>query len=109
MKEKEKFSIRKRTKSFRYAYNGLKILYQDEHNSRIHLAVAAAAGLLSFFLDISTLEWIAVIFVTGFVFAMEIINSAIENMADFVSPEKHDAIKKIKDLSAAAVLVSALT
>jgi len=46
--------------------------------------------------------------VVGFVFSMEIINSAIEQLADFVSPDYHEAIKKVKDLSAAAVLISAL-
>jgi diacylglycerol kinase len=37
------------------------------------------------------------------------INSAIENLADFVSPEKNDQIKKVKDLSAGAVLIGAIT
>jgi diacylglycerol kinase len=41
------------------------------------------------------------------VIALEMINSAIENLVDFVSPEKHQSIKKIKDLSAGAVLVGA--
>jgi diacylglycerol kinase len=40
---------------------------------------------------------------------MEIINSSIENICDFISPEKHKLIKKIKDLAAAEVLISALT
>ena len=43
----------------------------------------------------------------GFVFAMELINSAIENLADVISPDKDDRIKRIKDLAAAAVLFSA--
>jgi len=55
------------------------------------------------------LEWIAVVVAFGFVIAMEIVNSAIENIADFVSPEKHEMIKKIKDLAAAAVLIAAIT
>ena len=45
----------------------------------------------------------------GLVITSEIINSAIENISDFISPEKHDLIKKIKDLSAAGVLISAIT
>ena len=39
---------------------------------------------------------------------MESINTSIENIANFVSPEKHEAIAKIKDLSAAGVLASAI-
>ena len=52
---------------------------------------------------------IARVFAIGFVFAMELLNSAIEKMADFVTLERHEAIRKVKDLSAAGVLVSALT
>ncbi|MFV0376206.1 MAG: diacylglycerol kinase family protein [Mangrovibacterium sp.] len=42
------------------------------------------------------------------VLALEIVNSAIENIADFISPGQHPQIKKIKDLSVAAVLVGAV-
>jgi len=40
---------------------------------------------------------------------MGIINSSIENICDFISPEKHKLIKKIKDLATTAVLISAVT
>ena len=50
----------------------------------------------------------AIVFSIGLVFAFEIVNSAIENLADFASHEKNEVIKKVKDLSAAAVLVSAI-
>jgi diacylglycerol kinase len=60
-------------------------------------------------LKLNFYEWIAVTFAIGFVISVEIINTVIENMADFVSPTKNDKIKKIKDLSAAAVLISSMT
>ena len=53
-------------------------------------------------------EWVTIIIVIGFVFSVEIINSSIENLADFVSPNYNEIIKKVKDLSAASVLISAL-
>jgi undecaprenol kinase/diacylglycerol kinase (ATP) len=65
-----------------------------------------AAGL---FYNISSNEWIAIIFSIGLVLSLEIINSSIENIADFISPERHEKIKKVKDLSAAAVLISSVT
>jgi diacylglycerol kinase len=43
------------------------------------------------------------------VITAEIINTAIEQIANFISPDKNENIKKIKDLSAAAVLISAVT
>lgn len=107
MKNK-KFSISDRLKSFKYAFEGFKILFQEEHNARIHLVAAILAVALGFFFKISTAEWLVIIIVIGLVFITEIINSSIENMADFISPEKHFQIKRIKDLAAAAVLFSAI-
>lgn len=107
--KQRKFSFIKRLNSFSHAYNGLKILLKEEHNSRIHFIAAIAVITASFLFKINFYEWIAVIFSIGFVIVLEIINSVIENIADFISPEKHEKIKWIKDLSAAAVLISALT
>jgi len=86
----------------------MKILYSEEHNARIHLVAALLAILLGFFLKISMLEWIAIIVVIGAVFTAELFNSALENLSDHLAPEQHTNIKKVKDLAAAAVLVSAL-
>ncbi|HBS88040.1 MAG: diacylglycerol kinase [Bacteroidetes bacterium GWF2_38_335] len=108
MKQK-KFSVTDRIKSFKYAFNGLKILLNEEHNARIHLIAAICAIAFSIYFEISATEWVAVVFAIGFVFAMELINSSIENISDFVSPGKNESIKKIKDLSAASVLISAIT
>jgi len=101
----QRFSLAKRMKSFKYAFNGLKILLREEHNSRIHFFVAICVVIAGFVLKISSTEWIAIVFAIGLVISLEIINSTIENIADFISPEKHVQIKKIKDLAAASVLV----
>ena len=106
--KREKFSIIKRLKSFTFALNGLKILILEEHNARIHLVAAILVVIAGILLKISNAEWVAVTFSIGLVFALETINSAIENLADFVSPEKNDQIKKVKDLSAGAVLIGAI-
>jgi len=98
-----------RCNSFAYAFNGLGILIKGELNAIIHLVAAIAVIIAGIFFHIEIYQWAMVVFAIGFVFAMELINTAIERMADFVSPEKKQAIKIIKDLSAAAVLVSAIT
>jgi diacylglycerol kinase len=107
MKHK-KFSIIKRVYSFKHAFNGLRILIKEEHNARIHLFASICVIIVGLFFKISLHEWIAIIFSIGLVFCLEIINSTVENIADFISPEKHEMIKKIKDLSASGVLISAL-
>lgn len=104
----EKFSILKRLESFKYAFNGLKILLLEEHNAKLHLIATIVACGAGIFLRISHIEWCVIVISIGMVFAFELINTAMENLSDYVQPEVHSAIKKIKDLSAAAVLVSAL-
>ena len=107
MKNKQ-FSFRYRLKSFRFAFNGLKYLIEREHNARIHLVATALVITFGFAFKISLKEWMSLIIVIGLVLVSEIFNTAIETICDFISPQKHENIKKIKDLSAAAVLVSAV-
>lgn len=109
MKSQEKFSLAKRIKSFTYAFNGLRVLFKEEHNARIHLFATVCVVVAGIVLRISALEWVAVVFAVGLVFSGEILNSAIEDLADVVCPERDERIKKVKDLAAAAVLVAAFT
>ena len=110
MKDKQNTNnVFKSIKGFRYAFDGLKTLWREEHNFHIHILAAVIVIFLGIIFQISKFEWIAAILAIGVVFIAEIINTSIENLADFVHPEKHLHIKKIKDLAAAAVLISAFS
>ncbi len=105
---KNKFSLKNRIHSFKYAFDGFKTLIKEEHNARIHLIITIAVIISGFIFTISPTEWISVLFAIALVFSMEAINTAIEKLSDIVSPEIHPQIKKIKDLSAFAVLICAV-
>ena len=107
--KQEKFSIAKRLKSFTYAFSGLKVLFQEEHNARIHLFATVCVIAAGFLFRISPFEWMAVAFAIGMVFAGEIFNTAVEDLSDVVCPERDERIRKVKDLAAAGVLVTAFT
>jgi undecaprenol kinase/diacylglycerol kinase (ATP) len=107
--KQNKFSARNRISSFMNALNGLKTVILGEHNAWIQLAVALCVIIAGVIFKITTAEWIAVVFVIGLVISLEIINTSIEKLADFVSQEKQEAIKKVKDISAAGVLTGAIT
>lgn len=64
---------------------------------------------MAFYFRIDVIEWVAILFAIGFVLTTEIINTALENICDLISKERNERIKTIKDLSAAAVLISAIT
>lgn len=106
--KQNKFSIKKRLEGFSYAWNGILLLIKEEHNARIHLFAAFLAISLGFYFSLSSIEWICLLITIGLVISLEAVNSAIENIADFISPERHKQIKKIKDLSAGAVLIVAI-
>ena len=107
MKDNKRFSIIDRYKSFNYAFNGLRLFIAREHNGRIHLCAAILAILLSWYLHLSAIEWVAILGVITMVLVTEILNSAIEKLADVISPGYDPKIKMVKDLAAAAVLVTA--
>lgn len=107
-KGSEKFSLKKRSKSALYALNGLRILFLEEHNSRIHIAIVIVVVTGGFLLKISNTEWLVICILIALVFSLEIINSAIENICDYISPQWNEVIKKVKDLAAAAVFVSSV-
>ncbi|MBK8391281.1 MAG: diacylglycerol kinase family protein [Saprospiraceae bacterium] len=106
MREKN-FSLRNRLYSFRFAFNGLKVLFLEEHNSRIHLVIALVVIMAGFLCKITNYEWLAILLSLGLVISLEIVNTALEKIADFISPEYDLRIKVIKDLAAAGVMVGA--
>jgi diacylglycerol kinase len=103
-----KFSIQARLRSFNDAFRGLWWLVREEHNSWIHLTITAILIPACFLLHISLNEWILIIICIGMVLSLELINSAIERLADKISPDHDPAIGKIKDIAAAAVLMGAI-
>lgn len=105
----KKFSVYKRLQSFKFALNGLKILINEEHNAGVQFFIAFLAIVLGFWFDISIFEWIAIIITIGFVIVLEIVNSTFERVANFICPQQNQKIKEIKDLSAAGVLLAAIS
>lgn len=104
----KKFSLMARINSFKFASGGIAEVIRSQHNFRIHLCaliLVIAAGL---FFGISRAEWCIVLLASALVLSFEIINTAVEFLVDLISPGHHQKAGKIKDLSAAAVLVSAI-
>jgi len=104
----DRFSLKNRFGSFKFAFNGLCSLLKNEHNSRIHLIAAIIAIAMGIVLKINYIEWSLLIIVTGVVFLSELLNSSLESLSDIINPEWNEQIRKAKDYAAAAVLISAI-
>ena len=83
-------------------------MFQSEHNTIIHLVLTVIAVVAGFMLSISRIEWIALIIVIAMVWTAELFNTAIEKTMDFITKERLLQIKLIKDVAAAAVLITAI-
>jgi diacylglycerol kinase (ATP) len=104
----DKFSIKSRFGSFRFAFNGIWSLLKYEHNSRIHLIAAIISLVMGIIFKLNLSEWSLLIMIIGLVFITELINSSIESLADRINPEWNEQIRNAKDYAAAAVLVAAV-
>ena len=94
-------------KSFRYAFRGLLFLF-SERNFRIHILATILVVLFGFIFQIEKEEWFIVLILIGVVMGFEAINTCLEAICDFISPNFDERIKKIKDMAAAAVLIVAI-
>ncbi|MGM0565775.1 MAG: diacylglycerol kinase [Bacteroidota bacterium] len=104
-----KNKIQKRVRSFGYAFKGLAHVFRTQPNMQIHVVLFLIAIFMGFFFNISKAEWLAIISVSGLVFALEAVNTAIEKYLDKNYPEKDKTTGQIKDIAAAAVLIGAIT
>jgi len=96
-------------KSFKYAFEGLFHAIMSEPNFRIQMFIVSLSLVLGKFLKISNFEWLILCTSLGFLLVVELINTVIEEIMDQLFKDKREGVKVIKDLSAAAVLITALS
>jgi undecaprenol kinase/diacylglycerol kinase (ATP) len=95
-------------RSLGFAMNGLLHLIKNERNFQIHVVALIGVVALGLFFGISSVEWVVIFLISALVMGLEAINTAIEHFCDLYSTEANERIKKIKDISAGAVLIAAL-
>ena len=94
--------------SVRCASSGIRYAFATERNIRVHLLVFILVLISSIVLEISKIEFLLILAVSALNFSLELANTAIERLADKISPEYNEQIGVVKDLMAGAVLVSSI-
>jgi len=92
--------------SVRHAWHGLAFLVKEERNFRIHLMVAIAVLCLAWILDFLPWEFALLSLTIALVLLTEIINTVSEKIIDMTKPRLHFYAGMVKDMMAAAVLLS---
>ncbi|NQY07262.1 MAG: diacylglycerol kinase family protein [Flavobacteriaceae bacterium] len=99
--------IIKRIKGFKYAAKGAYILLKNEASIKVQFFIALVMTGVGFYFNISNTEWILQLLAIGLVMGIEGVNSAVEEIADFIHPDFHSKIGLIKDIAAGAVFFAA--
>jgi diacylglycerol kinase len=108
MERKKNMGFTSRKNSFYYAFSGLRSIFKQEPNVRLHALATVAAITAGCFRHITKGEWLAIVVAIGLVWITEALNTCIERLCDFACDNKIDpAIKVIKDIAAGAVLIAA--
>ena len=101
--------MKKFLSSFQFAIKGVRLAVAEQLNIKVQLAGALIAVLAGFCFQITVTEWCVVVLCIGLVLALEVMNSAIENLVDLVTTERNPMAGKIKDMAAGAVLIASVT
>jgi diacylglycerol kinase (ATP) len=108
MTKKESSFVANRIRSVGYAFKGAIMLLRTEASVKVQFTIALLVTAAGFFFDISSNEWTTQLLAIGLVMSMEGINTAVEEMANFIHPEHHNKIGLIKDIAAGAVFFSSI-
>lgn len=100
--------LRRHHISFKAAFSGLFWAWRTQPNFRVHFVLAAGALGLAWFLNISRLETLIIIFTIILGLTAEMINTALESMTDLITAEYRQQAKIAKDVSAGMMLTVAI-
>ncbi len=98
----------KHTISFQNAFRGIWTAIATQANIRIHFAVASLVIFAAVYLKIDLDHILDLLVAISIVMLAEMINTSIEFLCDAVTLEHSENIKRAKDVSAGAVLISAI-
>jgi undecaprenol kinase len=92
----------------RYALHGISHALRSEQSLQFQAGVFAAVIVALIVLRPRPVWWALALLASALVIAAELLNTALEELADHVNPQEHPRIRVVKDCAAAAVLVAVL-
>lgn len=95
-------------KSLNTAITGFALVMRTQRNMRYHILAALLIIILSIALNVSGVELMILTITVTLVIVMEMINTALENVINIIKSKYHPIAKVVKDISAAAVLATAI-
>ena len=94
---------------FGFALQGLSFALKNEKSFRTEVFLGIGAVIVLLVLRPSPIWWALISLIIATILAAELINTALEALADRLHPEQHPLIARAKDCGAAAVLLLSLS
>jgi len=94
--------------SFCYAVSGILNCISNERNFRIHIVVSAYVLFFSRYFSLDRTDFVILCVSIMFVLVCEMLNTSIESVVNYLSPDYNIHAKIAKDVAAGAVLLSAV-
>jgi len=91
----------------KFAINGI-LLGCSQRNFIVQLVISGLVAVAGFLFQLTTVEWCIVLLCIAGVLSLELLNSAIEQIVDLISPDYSLFAKQVKDMAAGAVLIGAV-
>jgi diacylglycerol kinase (ATP) len=104
--ENKRRSFRNFIYSVRYSIEGFVAAFKHEPSFREDLLFAALLVPLAIILPLNAVSTALMIASLILILIVELLNSAIEWIIDYLRPERHPLAKRIKDMASAAVFLS---
>ncbi len=89
-----------------YAWTGITTSWHSENSFRVHVAASMFVLIVLCLIRPAPVWWALLLLTCGLVLTLELVNTAVEKLADHLHPEIHPALKTTKDALAGAVLIA---
>lgn len=90
------------------ASRGLRYACKTQNHLQFHLLAGTCALAAAWWCRLPRIEWVLLILTVASVITAEVVNTAIELVVDLVQPNFDPLAGMVKDVSAGAVLVTAI-
>lgn len=94
--------------SFKHAFDGLIYSFKSTKNLIIDTVIALIVVIAGFIFKVNLTEWAILLICIALVMSLEMVNTAVEEAVNLAMPNIHPIAKISKDVSAGAVLFSAI-
>ncbi len=99
---------KKLSNGFKAAFEGFRETLVHERAFKVMLVVALLVVAAMFYFPTSRLEKVVLLAAVFAVLVLELLNSVVERVMNFLSPEHNEQARLVKDLMAAIVLLASI-